>query len=247
MDLIHRRLHFRTTWTPSFPTSSGAVSPLAWWDANTLTGLSDGDAVQYWTDRVSGTYTTNQTEAARRPTYKTNIINGNPAILFTSSSTQRLPFTSIVGKSYTIAAVVKLSDNSVNRLILCGGGTGSLNIQFGMATANKITSYLPESTATSDTCYTAWNTNKAVMLNRLSNTTVKFFENGYTRSANLTVPNVNGSFGMIGCLYLLGSYYDYFNGYIAEIIVYSSSLSSSDSYQVNAYLCNKYGITILGA
>ena len=63
---------------------------LRWWlKANTgvftdngTTGATDGQLVQQWNDQSTIANHARQTDGARKPTYRTNIINGNPVLRF---------------------------------------------------------------------------------------------------------------------------------------------------------------------
>ena len=63
----------------------GGVTGLALWlDASQLTGLSDGNTVDTWTD-MSGVGN-HATKTAGAPTYKTGVLNGQPVIRFNDAS-----------------------------------------------------------------------------------------------------------------------------------------------------------------
>lgn len=53
-----------------------------WLKADAITGSNDGDSVTTWTDSSGNTNNATQSTAANKPTYKTNIINGNPVVRF---------------------------------------------------------------------------------------------------------------------------------------------------------------------
>jgi hypothetical protein len=57
-------------------------SPVAWWDANQITGYSDGEKVSPWLDMSGGGHGLYRTVADDQPTYKTGIQNGLPILRF---------------------------------------------------------------------------------------------------------------------------------------------------------------------
>jgi hypothetical protein len=50
--------------------------PAAYYDSRFITGLADGDPVSTWSDLSGNGYHATQATAAKKPTYKVNIVNG---------------------------------------------------------------------------------------------------------------------------------------------------------------------------
>jgi len=59
-------------------------TPIGWWDASAITGLSDTDKVASWTD-LSGNGN-HLIEPTNQPTYRTGIQNGLPVVKFSGDS-----------------------------------------------------------------------------------------------------------------------------------------------------------------
>lgn len=51
-------------------------------DSRVISGLNNNDSVTTWSDRTANAYDASQSTAAKKPTYKTNELNGNPAVSF---------------------------------------------------------------------------------------------------------------------------------------------------------------------
>jgi hypothetical protein len=68
-----------TDWTPSF-LPSGNLS--GWYKADAITGKSDGDAVDSWTDSSGRSNTLTQSTAGAQPSYETDEINTLPIVRF---------------------------------------------------------------------------------------------------------------------------------------------------------------------
>jgi len=66
----------------AFPGDLPVVAPYAWWSADDITGLADGDPIALWNDSSGNGYNATQGIAARRPTYLTNQVNGHPCARF---------------------------------------------------------------------------------------------------------------------------------------------------------------------
>jgi len=67
------------SWTPA-----DLADLRAWYKADAITGLSDGDPVSTWSDSSGGGYDLTQTSTAR-PLYQTNTLNGLPVVEFDGS------------------------------------------------------------------------------------------------------------------------------------------------------------------
>ncbi len=53
-----------------------------WWKADAISGLADGDPVASWLDSSGNGRTFSQATAAKKPTFKTGIVNGMPVVRF---------------------------------------------------------------------------------------------------------------------------------------------------------------------
>ena len=58
------------------------TGPLAWYQADAITGLVDGNAVVTWLDSSGNGYHVTQAVGAQQPTYRIGIQNGLPAVRF---------------------------------------------------------------------------------------------------------------------------------------------------------------------
>ena len=61
-------------------------SPVGYWSADTITGLSDGDPVGTWPDQSGTGNNLTQGTAAQKPTFKVNILNNKPVVRFDGTS-----------------------------------------------------------------------------------------------------------------------------------------------------------------
>jgi len=66
-------------WTPASALES--VTPIVWLKADSLTG-SDADPIAAWNSTAPATINVAQATAGKKPLYKTNVLNGLPAVLF---------------------------------------------------------------------------------------------------------------------------------------------------------------------
>lgn len=82
-QLICGALSGKKAWTPS--TALSGYSPLVWLKSDSIVA-SDGDAIAAWNSISPGSINLAQADADKKPLYKTNILNGLPALLFDGSN-----------------------------------------------------------------------------------------------------------------------------------------------------------------
>lgn len=107
---------------PPFTIMTSLPGLHTWFDPTQLTGLSDGALVSTYTDATGHGH--NATAAGgNRPTYKTNIKNGNPVVrcLLNSNVMQTAAFTALPQPN-TIFFVGKVSDYSLGQAFFDGIG-----------------------------------------------------------------------------------------------------------------------------
>jgi hypothetical protein len=79
-----------------------------WLRAGDITGLSDGASVSSWPDTSGNNNDASQATPANKPIYKTNRINGKPAIKFTGNTFLDPGALGIAGTgSFTYFVVIK--------------------------------------------------------------------------------------------------------------------------------------------
>lgn len=210
-----------TTFTP------GSVAGLyAWYDATQITGLADGDPVATWTDVAGGRNATQGTSAAR-PTYKTAIQNGRPVVRFDGVDDFVNASAVSVSQPDTIFIVAKQTSTGSTKNAY-DGNTTRQTLECG--TSYVINAGANVSTAGADT---AWHVHTAIY-------------NGASSSHRLD--GALGSSGNAGTNALaslnIGTYRNFagfWPGDIAELIIYTGALGSTDRAAVEAYLKAKWG------
>ena len=225
-----------------FLSSSIPSSNLKLWLRSDLAVTSASSAVSTWGD-VSGLGNdATQSTSANQPTLVSNSMNGNPVIRFNGTNSKlTLPTSAtlgIQGNPYEMFVVAKSSSSNVQFLI-AGGANEQFEYHLNGVGARFIpitSSYIDEGTATA---YTDGNAHIFSARASSSGGAVRVDGiDGGTSSANILSSNS-------GALQLGvrsdGTYY--FNGDIAEVILYNTNLSTSDRSTVEHYLANRYGIT----
>jgi hypothetical protein len=243
-----RYLHWPTAagggaWTPA------SLSSLrAWFDADALTGLADGDAMSSWSDSSGNANNVSNTQTTTKPTYETNELNGKSVVRFYASSGflgQSTIYAAatpsmqviVVAKTNTISGTtsilsannytpnIRLSSNNVQAVLIYGGAsqTGS---QAGVTTgAWFIASGMVD----------LGNSIGSAGLNGATPSTVALTNSVATIGPHSSVPLTVGTRYTETALP--------FDGDIAEVVVITNDNTSQSRQTVEGYLAHKWGLT----
>ncbi|MEW5798839.1 MAG: GLUG motif-containing protein [Bacteroidota bacterium] len=203
---------------------------------------AEGGNVLAWYDRSGNNHYTQQNASANQPSFVSAVVNGYPVVRF-NGSTGYLPFVSnwdfLVGTNYTIFVVEARSSNKTNNYCI-GGSTTVLNsaIHLGYRNdstvtfaqyANDLDVSVPKYTSQEFTVYTF----------QLSSAGHAIYNNaGLLASNSNTNPFVSLNDISVGRSFGTA----YYGGDIAEVIIYSSALSSNNRNTIENYLLQKYNI-----
>ena len=233
------------------PFAIGAFSPpkisglKLWLKADSLS-LSNNDPVASWTDSSGSGNDAAQSTAGNKPIFNTNIINSLPAVQFDgtddfmtlagnpipanndetiftviqptlNTASQKTYATIIHGQTATFFHVAKLSTNFWGTYT---GGTGDLSSTNALVSG---TNYLLGNTSKQD------------------GTSCVLYQRGVqvASRAEQEVGVTGASSGLGKDLVNANRQYA---GYIAEVIIYDSVLSTGNRQKVDAYLINKYAL-----
>jgi prepilin-type N-terminal cleavage/methylation domain-containing protein len=282
--LSQAKLNNARTTTKSAPVSS--IKNLALWiestseESITDAAAEDGQEVLTWYDLNPQTALKadfSATTGATAPHYKTNVINGLPAIQFDggdfmSSST----FQNIVTRSSTVFMVVKTPSTLATKTILskrpdAAYGSSRPNIQVGLTSGGKWQYCDSNGIATSaDTCNFqssatgfAINTPYVVSIvfvadsasggGTKTSTGYNFFENGVGQGYGLTTSGSGlgePNTSVTESLFL-GKHgattATYFTGHVGEIIIFDRNLKKEERQSIEAYLGKKWGVAMTTA
>ncbi len=231
------------------------------------TSIEDGDEVETWNDINPQASTKSNLTGSTGPIYKTEIINGLPAICFnntttcgsgtgTSNSLLTSNFPNLVSGTSTLFVVVKLPATLAAQTILAKQTTSNNNpnLKFGTsATASQGWNYYDQgatynvsggSSVAASNAYVVSVVYRSNSASTGSNTDsgIAIFQNGASKGKADTTSSPNSS--ATGSLYLGqdGSGASYFTGYVGEVIVYDRALKKEERQSVEAYLGKKWGV-----
>ncbi len=204
---------------PYNPASISGI--MAWYAADMIRGLADGDTIAQWDDLSGNARHMLQAEAGRRPLYKIGIVNGLPALLFDSGDDVMATVASFTGMC-TVVAVAKYvgaSFGSYNGLFTGDGG----NIWW-IGSAGGTGWYTGESGGMT------WYKDNVSGTSEVTNAWHCFIA---THAGKTHVAQIGRDRSYDGRDW---------GGYIAEVAIYDNVLSADDRTLLDAYLRAKYAI-----
>lgn len=211
-----------------------------WLKADAITGLNDADPVTTWPDSSGKGRDATQSVGGNKPAYKVNIVNGKPVVRFNGSSNfMNLPDFLTGFSAGEIFLVIKLNNDPPTV------GSGGL-WEFGSAAQAShypFTDGVIYDAFGTDTRKTTVNPTPTLAAWRLYNVssasgawtsrldTTQLFTTATNTVAWTTAPK----FGTSSTFFT--------DGDIAEILIYSSILSSADRSSLSSFLSSKYALS----
>lgn len=233
----------RSTVSGRNPTDISSHANIKFWLQAERLGLSNGGSVSQWTDTV-GSVVLKQSTVANQPTYQTGVINSLPVVRFdgTNDILTTLGYPSIIPSNGQISVVV-----------VAKTGTGGANHRFCGWTSNgwtagvqgTIQSYFTTigvkdyNTGTND-----WNPQASFHVATYifnSNFSVDFYMDGTLLSNKTGTTNATASTSTFN---VGGRAAEFWNGDIAELLVFNTAISTTDRHLVERYLGTKYNLTV---
>jgi len=222
-----------------------------WFAANLETGYSDNDGVSIMTDQTGIGNSFLQATGAKQPVYKTNILSTYPIFRFDGSNHSigigtattlhaAADFTFFfVTANQTAGAWDTLFDCYNGRVFLLAGN-GSAKIAYYVTANGYQGGSVAGVTNPSITTF---------LLSSAGGNTAAIYVNGSAINSGLayTQTALAGSGATVGIV--LGAEYNFassfFQGDIAEVIIYDTALGATDRGTVESYLSSKYGISLV--
>lgn len=249
--------------TPTAPAPSGPplqISGLSLWlDATQIFDGYDGMEIGAWLDLSGNNKHATQTDVNRKPRYRSNQVNGLPAVVFDGSNDLLKEPNLFIPYNTTIYIVAENSTqpsytNTIYRSIIAGdnwpyfnssteyglgykrSGEDGFNVFLGNGSGND---QLNTSNAPNG-LYEIHSFIRSGTSAWLLRNFAQVATGSMTRTTGLTTGYNIGGMSWIQ-VYVINAF---FRGGIAEIIVYDHALSAEEQSTINNYLSQKYGIAI---
>lgn len=241
----------------------GPASNPLWLDAGNgvfkgagINPAGNGDAVQQWNNVSGNPRHAQQSSAANRPQYRTNVLNGRPTLRFNAPSGTRMAVSSLnsstAGKASVWAVVSYSSLASPNPGVLQGTAPGNVyssspadkNIGLWVSNVNKVWGRGIQSDGTSVNvpAVTSLSANRFYILStQYDGTRIS----QYVNNASAGVASYNGTLRpwpemSIGTQ--AGT--EVWNGDIAEVVAFNTVLNGTQQLVMANYLAAKYGLAL---
>lgn len=210
-----------------------------WLKADAIAGLNDGDAVATWADSSGNGNNATQVVAGNRPIYERNILNRKPVVRFTAANAHTMAFA--VGPAnqanLTIFWVGKHTSATAYSWVLgCSGGTGGL-LLYRLTNAQTVTMTGGISRRYSNTSttnhYETWRYTGGAP-------SVEAWDNGVSQTvtgAGVLPAKIGATAGTWGLGGVLTAYFD---GDLAELLIYYGALTDPERESVETYLYNRW-------
>jgi hypothetical protein len=217
-----------------------------WLKADSITSLSNGDALSFWSDSSGWNNAASQTETSNQPLYQTNQINGYPAISFSGypNSTGGADF------DYLNLGILDLSPgNELSVYIVGKVNTSGEHYFWGRYNPTcRLSNKNFQSSIHSNTLYnndgSAPGSFSIISMDATdSSASIKWNGAQQSNPSSITTSDfIESNAYWIGATESNG--YSSLNGAIAEVIVYGYTLNAAQQTLLDNYLSSKYGISI---
>lgn len=247
---INRRLIFAPPQAPdaSWVPPDGA---LIWYKADGVKGLSDGGAISTWID-YSGSKNDATSSGTNRPLYRTNVINGLPAVQFDGNLDHYFNVPEFFEGTETAGEVFILVSSANDP----GVSPRSIALMYLGSTHADVDLYPFTDGNIYDGCFSTVRKNtgspfsslKSFMVYNIRSTNGSYIGNfnGFnyysTATNTFTRAATNSSMGTQRRIGRAGTASFWFTGYVCEVFVFNRILNAAERQSVWDYLYVKWGL-----
>ena len=233
---------FLTGWTPA------QITTALWLDAaDSSTITLNSSTVSQWNDKSGNGRNVTQATALRQPTYTAIGLNGLPVLSFNADSLTNASYDWGNSSSSVFTVLRKNTSSGYQNIIVTGTGASS-NWSVAIETSpgsryslfRIFVNFSPSNlVCTVDTPQQMCFTNTGQISGTVTSTVYK---NGTAGASSISMSSVNQGIVGIG-IGSDASFTEGLNGYIAEVIIVPSIVSTTDRQLVEGYLAHKWGLT----
>ena len=232
------------TYTAAVPFDPTAIAGLTLWLKADAMALSDGASVGTWIDSSGSGYNFSQANVPQQPIYKGGIVNGKPVVRFDGIDDYLVDATNpIISGQHTIFAVVNPASNSVGSHDFFMSGITGTNFSVILRRDGSDWHHYQTSgslVVASDVGGVSPGTWTQITAD-WNGTNIHIWRNGTLKdTTGATLLSSIGNMNVIGAYDI--SNVEFWDGDVAEILVYNSALSTTDRQNVENYLKTKYGL-----
>lgn len=199
----------------------------------------DGELVQQWDDQSGEGNHAVQLTSGNRPTFETNVFNGQPTLRFATN--KAIVTSSFLDASYNTAFTFFIVANKANDDLQVSSSNQTSTFFSGrqgflIYNSGNLTDTQTQTAAGIAT------TSLGIETFRYNGSMKTLRFNGFTRINEAAT----GNLGLSGALTVgaRSSNDFYYSGDIAEVLIYNRALTDSEVDEVEEYLATKYGLTI---
>ena len=213
---------------------------------------TSGTDVTDWLDQSGNEYEFSQGTTANQPDLTTSAINGHSVITFDGSN-DALTTTGFLEEPFSVFSVIENTDTGSNERTFFGmesdaaGSDDALYLKANNGSGNSEVSYLIGGTLTNVTTTSLDNLAylHAGFLSGFTGGTVGFEVNGDGIGTSAgTGSFANATESAVGAGFVSDALSGYFQGDVAEILVYTTEKTGTDRQKIESYLALKYGLTL---
>ncbi len=218
-----------------FPDSPNPIFHL---DASTILGLEHNDFLATWEDISINNYHITQSTQSKMPKYRINALNGRPAVYFDGTDDSMINDSLAVSQPFNIFVVAKSEANLDNTYLF------DSNVEAGTALGYS-----------EDSQYLMW-AGEALKGGSINDNLSLWSAFYHTNNSNLQIKQSSGITQTINNASMteflnnkdglvIGASRNedkYWQGYIAEVIIYSGTLNNTQRQNIEDYLALKWGI-----
>lgn len=206
-----------------------------WLAADRITGLADGGAVGTWSDLSGNGRDATQATAAKKPTYKTAIINGKPVVRFDGIDDYLKTAAFTLNQPVTIGMVLNPNAlTALNYYVLDGNTDDTQDIYASDATHLRLYAGVagPEVDKPTAACVLMAMFNGAASSLAINGAAPTVANAGASNAGGITIGTSGSTFQSPGAFDM------------AEMAVYNRALDAGERGRLTRYLGRKYGIAV---